>query len=432
MKVTVIGGGSTYTPELVKGLIDLSHTFPLQELTLMDTDSRRLEIVGGFVKRLVSTAHGDFKTTLTTNRREAIQDADYVITQFRVGKMEARIQDEYLGRRHGLVGQETTGVGGMAKALRTIPVILEIADEIKELAPDALLVNFTNPAGLITEALSIHRPEIQAVGMCNVAITTKMNLLKEYQGQSGQETDPKTTHLDTLGLNHLTWHRGFSIGGEDVWDQVFDRFLIKLKKETNPEWDPSTIQALGLIPNYYLQYFYHTKKKIIQQEQWPPSRGEQVKEIEARLLNLYTDPNLDKVPDDLMERGGAWYSTMAAQLLNSHYNDLGEIHVANVRHNGAVEGWPGDWVLEMPCKVDTQGVSPIPAKPLPDACFGLIAAVKAFEKYTAYAAADGDRDAARLALLAHPLGPDASKIDAVLDDLLSTNRDFLPNFKLGE
>jgi 6-phospho-beta-glucosidase len=430
MKVTVIGGGSTYTPELVKGLIDLSGSFPLNELTLMDIDTQRLEIVGGFVNRLVSAANADFKAVLTDDRRAAIKDADYVITQFRVGQMEARIQDEYLGKRHGLVGQETTGVGGMAKALRTIPVILEIADEIQELAPNALLVNFTNPAGLITEALSIHRPEIQAVGMCNVAITTKMSLLKELQGQDGPEIDPNYAQLDTLGLNHLTWHRGFSIDGKDVWDQVFSQFLKNLQEEAKPEWDPLTIEALGLIPNYYLQYFYHTGKKIGQQEQWPPSRGEQVKEIEARLLELYADPNLEQVPEDLMERGGAWYSTMAAQLLNAHFNNLNEIHVANVRHNGAVESWPEDWVLEMPSRVSRQGIVPIPAEPLPDVCFGLVAAVKAYEIYTARAAMSGDRNTARLALLAHPLGPDASKIEAVLDDLLTTNKDFLPNFIL--
>jgi 6-phospho-beta-glucosidase len=345
-----------------------------------------------------------------------------------VGQMPARVADEYLGKRHGLVGQETTGIGGMAKALRTIPVLLKLAEDMRELAPGATLANFTNPSGLVTEALQRYAPEVPSVGVCNVPIGMKMRVVKELEESTGKKIDIERAELKTLGLNHLSWHSGFTVDGEDVWPQVFASFVEKLKAETEPEWDPRTIEALGLIPNYYLQYFYATDHKLALQEKWPPTRGEEVIEIEKGLLEQYADPNLNEPPADLMLRGGAYYSTAATQLLNAIYNDLGEIHVVNVRHNGAVPGWPADWVLEMPCKVDRQGIHPLPAEPLPPACFGLLAHVKSYELLTVEAAVHGDRKAAYLALLANPIGPKADQAQAVLDDLLETNKPYLPQF----
>ncbi len=428
MKITVIGGGSTYTPELVSGFLQQDIALPISELWLMDIDEQRLEIVGGFAQRMVQNHGKPFEVRLTTDRRQSIEGASFIITQFRLGGMAARREDEYLGQRHGIIGQETTGIGGMAKALRTIPVMLEIASEISELAPSALLANFTNPAGLITEAIYQHAPEIHVIGMCNVAITTKMNLLKLLEESMEIKLNPDEVSLDTLGLNHLSWHRGLKMGSEDYWPQVLEAYIHELKSEDEPEWPPQLIQTLAMIPNYYLGYFYHTQKKLAAQESWPPSRAEEVMEIEDELLKKYSDPSIVEMPDELMKRGGAYYSTMATRLLNAIHNDLGEIHVLNVPHGGAVSSWPDDWVLELPCKVDSDGIRPIPTVPLPAFCFGLISQIKAYELLTVEAAVLGERNKAFQALLAHPLGPDANKIDVVLDDMLETNEKYLPQF----
>ncbi len=431
MKITVIGGGSTYTPELVNGFLTRAERLPITELWLMDIDKERLDIVGGFAERMVKAKGEPFKVVLSHNQREAIAGTSYVITQLRVGKMSARREDEYLGRRHGLIGQETTGVGGMAKALRTIPVILSIANDIRETAPGALLANFTNPAGLVTEALNRHAADVPAVGVCNVGITTKMEILENLGKvlKPSQRTIPdERAVLKTLGLNHLTWHYGFTVGGEEMWPQIFPAFVEMMKQEEEPEWDMRTLKSLGMMPNYYLSYFYYTDKKLKAQEKWPPSRAEEVMEIEKDLLGEYADPALTEPPNDLMKRGGAYYSTLATQLIDSHYNDLGQIHTVNVRNNGAVRDWPPDWVLEIPAKVDKSGIHPIPADPLPPACFGLISSVKMYEILTVQAAVNGDRNAAYQALLAHPLGPSADKVQEVLEDMLETNRQWLPQF----
>lgn len=437
MKVTVIGGGSSYTPELIHGFLARVDRLPVTELWLMDILPERLDVVGGFAQRMVAAKGTPFAVHLTTNLREAVRGASYVITQLRVGGMQARREDEYLGQRHGLIGQETTGVGGMAKALRTIPVVLDIAQTMREVAPGALLVNFTNPSGLITEALSRYATGVPSVGVCNVAVHVKMELLEGLK-ERGLDRDsidvpPERARLDTLGLNHLSWHRGFVIDGEDgleidVWPRVIEAYIAHLKAEAEPEWDARTIETLRMIPNSYLQYYYYTDHKMAAQASWPPSRAEQVMEIEKTLLAQYAEPNRTEPPEGLMQRGGAYYSTVATQLLNAHYNDLSEVHVVNVPHRGAVPGWPEDWVLEMPCAVNRAGIAPLPAAPLPMACFGLLANVKAYELLTVEAAVHGDRDAAYQALLAHPLGPSADQVQAVLDDMLETNKAYVPQF----
>jgi len=429
MKITVIGGGSTYTPELVNGFLERVSSLPITELWLMDIDKERLDVVGGFAQRMVKAKGNPFKVVLSMNQREAIAGASYVTTQLRVGMMPARRGDEYLGLRHGLIGQETTGVGGMAKALRTIPVILGIAKDIREVAPNALLANFTNPAGLVTEALNRYAPDVPAVGVCNVGITTKMEIIEGLEKFTGAKIDSDHAALKTLGLNHLTWHYGFTVEGEEMWPYIFPAFVEELKKEEVPEWDIRTIETLGMIPNYYLQYFYYTDKKIAEQKEWPPSRAEAVMEIEKDLLREYADPALTEPPADLMKRGGAYYSTLATQLINSHFNDLGQIHVVNVRNNGAVKEWPADWVLELPAQVDGDGIHPLPADPLPASCFGLISQIKMYELLTVETAVHGDRNAMYQALLTNPLGPSADKIQAVMDDMLETNKQWLPQFK---
>ena len=428
MKIAVIGGGSTYTPELVMGFLNRVKELEVSELWLMDIDEERLKIVGGFAQRMVEAQGSPFKVILSTNQRESVKGASYVTTQLRVGQMPARREDEYLGRRHNLIGQETTGIGGMAKALRTIPVILQLAEDMAELAPGALMANFTNPSGLITQALSMFVPEVPVVGVCNVAIGVKMRILESLEKKLGQKIDPARGELNTLGLNHLTWHRGFKLDGEEIWPQVLKEFIATQKDSDEPEFPAELIQTMKMIPNYYLHYYYDTQYKLEEQKKWPPSRAEEVMELEKQLLKDYADPNLTEPPAELMERGGAYYSTAATQLLNSHFNNLGEVHVANVPNRGAVAGWPEDWVLELPCKVDLSGVNPLPAEPLPETCFGLIAQVKSYEILTAKAAISGDRDLLYKAMLAHPLGPAVDQIKPVMEDLLVTHKAYLPLF----
>ena len=427
MKIAVIGGGSTYTPELVSGFLKMHSTLPVTELWLMDI-AERLEIVGGFVRRMVARQGGSFEVRLTDNRREAIQDAQYIITQFRIGGMAARREDEYLGRRHDLIGQETTGIGGMAMALRTIPVILEIAHEISELSAKAVFVNFTNPAGLITEAITRHAPDIKAIGLCNVPITTKMGLLSLLDKRMGLRFNPHDVTLNTLGLNHLSWHRGLIVAGEEYWPRVIEAYIEDLEEQPDPDWPPQLIQALAMIPNYYLGYYYNREKKIAAQKSWPPSRAEEVMEIENSLLQIYADSSQVEMPDILMKRGGAYYSTMATRLLNAIHNKLGEVHVLNHPNRGAVSTWPDDWVLELPCRVGPEGIHPVPTEPLPVICAGLVAQVKTYELLTVEAAVQGSRSAAFQALLAHPLGPDLDEIEAVLEDMLETHKEYLPQF----
>lgn len=429
MKIAVIGGGSTYTPELVNGFIERVSQLPLTELWLMDIDHDKLEVVGGFARRMAQARGAPFRIELTGNQQAAVADSSYVITQLRVGKMQARREDEYLGKRHGLIGQETTGVGGMAKALRTIPVILDIARDVLELAePGALLINFTNPAGLITQALHQYAPDLISVGVCNVPITTKMDILERLEQGIHGKINPQRAQLNSLGLNHLSWHRGFCLDGEDVWQQVMDYFISELKRDPEPLWDIPTIEALGMIPNYYLQYYYYTERMLKHQERWPPSRAEQVMEVESELMRQYANPSLTEAPPDLTKRGGAYYSTAAAQLINAHYNNLDEIHIVNLPNRGAVAEWSADWVLEMPVRVNRSGFLPLPTEPLPPVCYGLLAQVKAFELLTVEAAVNGDWKSAYQALLAHPLGPQADKIQVVLDDMLTVNRPYLPRF----
>jgi 6-phospho-beta-glucosidase len=428
VKIAVIGGGSTYSPELVNGLLERTKILPVRELWLVDIDPERLEIVGGFVRRMVGAAGNPFSVELTDDYRQAVAGTSYVVTQLRVGKMPARREDEYLGKRHGLIGQETTGVGGMAKALRTIPVVREIAAEMHRVSPRAVLANFTNPAGLVTQALTDVLPHGQGIGVCNVPITARMGIIQRLERLTGKKIDPARTRLDTLGLNHLSWHRGFTLDGEDVWTQILEDTVKELRAQPEPEWDPDWISQHRLIPNYYLQYFYYTGRKLAEQEKWPPARAEEVMEVEKRLLAEYAEPDRTSPPEDLTKRGGAYYSTAATQLIAAHYAGKWEVHVVNLAHRGAVPGWPEDWVLEMPATVSRGAVQPLQAPPLPKMCSDLIARVKESELLTVQAAIHGDRKAAKQALLAHPLGPDPERAEAVLEDMLETNRKYLPRF----
>jgi 6-phospho-beta-glucosidase len=424
MKVATIGGGSTYTPELVQGYIERHERLDLDELWLVDIDAARLETVGGFARRMVAAAGEPFQVRLTTDRCEALEGADFVTTQLRVGGMAARREDEHLGRRWGLVGQETTGIGGMANALRTVPVILSIAEDVGKLCPAAWLINFTNPSGLVTEALQRYAPDVRSVGLCNGPIGYQMRIAKRISLE-----DPFGVHLDYLGLNHLAWIRGARVGEQDVWPEVFAKALRQAQEDDHPILPAGVMERLGEIATGYLRYYYNTQRVLQEQAKGEPSRAEQVMGIEKTLLTRYADPDLSTMPSELMERGGAYYSTVAVQLIEAIALDLKQVHIVNTRQAGAVRGVPPDWVMELPCQVDRAGIHPLAIKPLSPYADGLLRAVKTYELLTAQAAATGDRDAALQALVVHPLGPDTDQVVDVLDDMLSTNATYLDYMK---
>ena len=424
MKVATIGGGSTYTPELVQGFIERHERLDLDDLWLVDIDAARLEVVGGFVRRMVAAAGEPFRVHLTADRRKALEGADFVTTQLRVGGMAARREDEYLGRRWGLVGQETTGIGGMANALRTIPVILSIAEDVRDLCPGAWLINFANPSGLVTEALQRYAPDVHSVGLCNGPIGYQMEIAKRV----GLE-DPFGVHLDYLGLNHLAWIRGARIGDQDIWPQVFAEALRRAQEDDHPILPAGVMERLGEIATSYLRYYYCTQSVLREQAKGEPSRAEQVMGIEKTLLARYADPALSAMPSELMERGGAYYSTVAVQLIEAIALDLKQVHIVNTQQAGAVRGIPPDWVMELPCQVDRAGIQPLAIEPLSPYADGLLRAVKTYELLTAKAAVSGDRDAALQALLVHPLGPDTDQVADVLEDMLSTNARYLDYMK---
>jgi len=423
MKIATIGGGSTYTPELAQGFIERCERLGLREWWLMDVDGERLNTVGGFVERMVAATGDPFQVHLTTDRRAAIEGAAFVTTQIRVGVMAARREDEYLGRRWNLVGQETTGIGGMAKGLRTVPVIVSIAEDMHAHCPDAWLVNFANPSGLVTEALQRYVPQLRSVGLCNGPIGYQMEIAKRMG-----LANPFDVHLDYLGLNHLSWIRGACVGEQDIWPQVFAKALQAARDGDHPSIPAEALERLGVICTSYLRYYYRTASVVREQARNEPSRAEQVMGIEGKLLAQYADPSLNTMPPELMQRGGAYYSTVAVRLIEAIALDLGEVHIVNTRQAGAVPGIPPDWVMELPCRVSRDGIRPLPTAPLPLFAEGLMRAVKSYELLTADAALTGNRDTALQALIAHPLGPDVDQAVDVLEDMLAVHRRYLEPF----
>ncbi len=420
MKLAVIGGGSSYTPELLDGLFERLDVVPLTEVWLMDLDPGRLAINGGLAERMAA-AHGHpFTVHQTHDLTEAVRGAKYVITQIRVGQMAARIADEKLGQRWGIVGQETTGVGGFACALRTIPRILEVAHLMEEHAPDGYLLNFTNPAGINTEAVLRHS-RIKTVGLCNVPIGMIMDVQKHVGGSWSD------IELDYVGLNHLSWVRRVSRGDEDITQAVFERFFDEVAAD---EWPDEAVRAdmlaamrsLGMFCNYYLQYFYATGpvlKNLLAKEK---TRGEEVVEIEQRLFEKYQDPERHEKPEELSQRGGAHYSTAAFHLIEAIEQDRRSRQVVVCRNDGAVPTFDDDAAVEVSALVGKHGAEPLPQHAPEPGIRGLMQLVKAYETLTVEAAVTGNREAAFQALLEHPLTPDADGCRALLDEVLEINR----------
>jgi 6-phospho-beta-glucosidase len=418
LKVAVIGGGSTYTPELVQGFAARSERLPMDDLVLLDPDAERLEVVGGLARRMLGRAGFEGRLSLTGRREEALEGADFVIVQLRIGGQAQRVVDERLPLEFGCIGQETTGPGGFAKALRTVPVVLELAEETaRRGAPGAWLVDFTNPVGIVTQALldEGHR----AIGLCNVAI----GMQRRFAAHLGVE--PDRVELEHVGLNHLSWLRGLRVDGVDRLPELLERDAETLAEEV--ELPVELVRQLRAVPSYYLRYYYLTHE-VLDAQRRGPSRAEQVMEIERELLELYRDPTLDTKPELLEHRGGAFYSEAAAQLVASLHAGTGDVQVVDIRNQGALPDLPDDAVVEIPARIDRDGAHPLPLGPLPPVLLGLVQQMKAYERLTVAAATSGDRGLALEALLANPLVRDYQVAAPLLDALLAKSRDHLPRF----
>lgn len=422
MKLAVIGGASSYTPELVDGLFNRLDEIPVTELWLMDPNAERLEITSGLSRRMAERHGNPFRVHHTSDMREAVADAKYVVTQIRVGGIQARIEDEKLGFRNGIIGQETTGIGGFANALRTIPRILEVARAMEERAPHGTLINFTNPAGIVTEAVIKHS-SIRSVGLCNVPIGIIMEVV-EKTGCVMEDVE-----LDYVGLNHLSWVRKFHVNGTDVTQKMLDAFFA----EADKEWEDAdtresmltAMKSLGMFVNYYLQYYYATEAVYAYQSAKSKTRGEEVVGIEASLFEKYKQPELNEKPPELSKRGGAHYSTAAFHLLAGIEQNKQNTQIVCCRNNGAVPGFDDDVSVEVPAQIGRDGATAI-AQHAPEPIIrGLMQNVKAYESLTVQAAVTGDREVAFQAMLEHPILPDAKRCRALLDELLEINKPHL-------
>ncbi len=420
LKIAVIGGGSVYTPELVEGFLSRGAELPLEELCLMDIDQERLRIVGGLAARMVRAAKASFRVTSTTAREKALLGADFVIAQIRVGGAAARALDERIPPEFGVVGQETTGPGGFAKALRTIPVMRELAQAMEELCPQAFLINFTNPSGLVTEAL-LRTSRVRVLGLCNVPLGLR-HMISRWLG-----ADPAEITLDYLGLNHLSWVRGVKRSETDVFPQVLS-LAVKMARGGEFPFSPELLETLELIPSYYLRYYYHHDEVLAEQRAAGKTRAEEVQAIDAELLRIYADPAMDRKPELLSKRGGAHYSTAAVTLICAIHNNKGEVHIVNVRNDGAIPDLPAHAVVEVPATVDREGAHPLPCGPVPPQIRGLVQAVKAYEELTVDAALTGDEGRALQALLAHPLVPSFAVAQRLWKSLKEAHRPYLPQF----
>jgi 6-phospho-beta-glucosidase len=420
VKIAVVGGGSTYTPELIEGFHTRRDRLPVDELVLHDIDDERLEVVGGLARRILHRHQWPGKLVVTKDRDRALDGASYVIVQLRVGGQAARLVDETLPLEFGCIGQETTGPGGFAKALRTVPVVLDIAEETERRgAPGAWLIDFTNPVGIVMQALLDHGH--RAIGLCNSAMGFQRRFARML------DAAPERVLLDHVGLNHLTWERAVKLDGEDRLPELIEGHADEIGADIGLPGD--LIRVLKAVPSYYLRYFYATDEVLREQLSGSKrSRAEEVMEIERGLIEMYRDPSLTEKPALLEKRGGAYYSEAAAQLIASLQADTQDEQVVDIRNDGALSELPDDAVVEIPAKVGVDGARADKLAPLAPEMLGLVQQVKAYERLTVKAAVEGDRDSALKALLANPLIGQYKIARPLLDALLEANRLHLPNF----
>ncbi|MBM3138034.1 MAG: 6-phospho-beta-glucosidase [Chloroflexi bacterium] len=420
-KITVIGGGSSYTPELIDGFIQHENELKVGEIALFDIDEERLQIVGGMAQRQVRYAEMDTKVTLNTQRPKAVEGAKFVLSSMRVGHMAARILDEKIPLKYDVIGQETTGPGGTFKAFRTIPVTLEIAKDMEKYAPDAWYINFTNPSGIMTEAILKHT-NLNAVGLCNNPINTIAAMAEAFH------VEAKDVFLEWMGMNHVNWVRKVFIKGEDVTQKIFDNLEEMSKIEEMPKFDPELVRTLGVLPTYYLQYYYYQPDKVKEVKQSGKTRGETVLEVEKDLLRQFADPNVLVKPPELMLRGGARYSEAAVNLIMSLMLDRRDVQIVNARNGSSIPDFPEDVSVEVPCVVGAHGVTPLVMGHFPETIRSLAIRAKAWESAVVKAAVSGSHRDAVLAMLQNPLVPDYPTAVKLVDEMLEANKQYLPQF----
>jgi 6-phospho-beta-glucosidase len=415
MKLAVVGGGSTYTPELIDGFARLRDDLPLSEIVLIDPDERRLSLVSAMASRMLLRAGHPATVSTATTIEDGAAGAQAVLLQLRVGGQAARNVDETLPLECGCVGQETTGAGGLAKALRTVPIVLDIAERVAKAAPDAWIVDFTNPVGIVTRALlqAGHR----AIGLCNVAI----GFQRRFAANLGVTSD--RISLGHVGLNHLTWERAVYLDGQDVLPRLLADHGEEIAGDIG--LPAPLIRRLGVVPSYYLRYFYE-HDAVVAEQRSKPSRAAEVAAMEESLLAMYADPAVDTKPQLLEKRGGAFYSESAVALIASLVNDRGDTQVVNLRNDGTLPFLADDAVIEVPARVGSSGAVALPVDPVEPLYAGLIAHVTAYESLALQAALHGGVDRVTDALLANPLIGQASLSADLAERLVAANHDFLP------
>jgi 6-phospho-beta-glucosidase len=423
-KFTVLGSGSTYTPELLNGFLERRDDLEVDHISLFDIHAERLEITGDMARRMFARAGLPVRLELTDDLERAVEGADFVVSQIRVGGMAARIRDERIPLSHNVLGQETVGAGGVFKAFRTIPVILQFAKVIERLAPNAWFLNFTNPAGIITEALIKHSALERVVGLCNVPINSNSAIAEILNVNPGQ------VWLDWIGLNHLGWIRRIQVNGLDRLGEV-----LGCLSQNPPEsafsrfpFEERLLSTLQLLPSYYLRYYYETPQIVAEIQKIGKTRAEIVAEIESSLLELYKDTGLDVRPDELHQRGGALYSEAAFRLIYSLLTDRRDTQILIVKNNGAINGLPDDVAVEVPVVVGAHGVSPLACGRAPLQVHPLIESVKTSDILTVQAAVSGSRQKAVHALSCNPLVPSHSMAEKLFSELVFAHKDYLPQF----
>lgn len=432
LKLVVVGGGSSYTPEIIEGIIRRHDSFPVTDIVLVDIEAgeKKLETIGNLALRMIEKSSKSIKLSWTLDRKKALENADFVSTQIRVGGLDARSKDERIPLSHGFIGQETNGAGGIFKAFRTIPVLLELADDVHSICPDAWIINFTNPAGIVTEALLKHSVHKKVIGVCNIPYNMRHSTAEIL------DVSPDDVKIEFVGMNHFVFGKKVYVKGEDRTNEVLE-VLVSAGLDYSPAnivnlgWSKEFIESFKLLPNPYHQYYFQTKdvlEKDLKAFKEHGTRAEVVQELEKSLFEIYKNPELRDKPNELEKRGGAFYSDVACSLMDSIYNNKEDIQTVNTLNKGAIPDLPDDAVIEVNCVITKHGPKPLVSGPLPHTVKGIIYQMKAFEELVIHASISGNYDDAYLAFVMNPLIMDEKLSKVVLDEMLEAHKTYLPQF----
>ncbi|SHN34804.1 6-phospho-beta-glucosidase [Gracilibacillus kekensis] len=435
VKLVVIGGGSSYTPEIIEGIIRRYKSLPITEIALVDVEEGKDKVItiAKLAERMIEKSGEPIQVNWTLDRKKALRNADFVSTQIRVGGLDAREKDERIPLRHGFIGQETNGAGGIMKAFRTIPVLLELAEDVQEICPNAWIINFTNPAGIITEALLKHSAHKRVIGVCNIPFNMRHSTAEILNA------NPNQVKIEFVGMNHFVFGQRVFVDGIDRTNEVLTN-LANEKLDYSPAnivslgWSKGFINSMKLLPNPYHQYYYQTTDILTKDKEALKEHGTRakvVKNLEKSLFTIYSNKDLNVKPKQLEERGGAFYSDVACSLIDSIYNNKGDIQTVNACNNGAIADLPNDSVIEVNCFITKNGPKPIAIGSLPPQIKGDILQMKAFEELVILASISGDYNLAYQAFIANPLIKDERKIKSLLDELLCAHKEYLPQFNKG-